>query len=140
MKLFTILTNIDTLLTKSGEKTPEERELTAQACEEFGKFFPVNFKRSLTRKMHVISYVAPQQIRNEGDFFKYLKLEQEIERAHHVLNILERRFEAVKNKAVKYFLMIRAFKNLQKSDFSITLTKSQLEKLTQKEIKELLNL
>ena len=75
-----------------------------------GKFFPVNFKSGLTRKMHVISYVAPQQIRNEGDFFKYLKLEQEIERAHHVLNILERRFEAVKNKALKYFLMIRESK------------------------------
>ena len=48
-----------------------------------------------------MSYVASQQIRNDGDFFKYLKLEQEIERAHHILNILERRFEAVKNKAVK---------------------------------------
>ena len=57
-----------------------------------------------------------------------------------MLNIFERRFEAFKNKAVKYFLMIREFKNLQKSDFSITLTKSQLEKLTQNEIKELLNL
>ena len=57
-----------------------------------------------------------------------------------MLNILERRVEAVKNNAMKYFLMIRAFKNLQKSDFSITMTKSQLEKMTQNEIKELLNL
>ena len=54
------------------------------------------------------------------------------------LNILERRFEAVKNKAVKYFLMIRSFKNLQKSDLSITMTKSQLDKMTQKELKDLL--
>ena len=105
------MTNIDTLLTTPGEKTLEQREQTAQACEEFGNFFPVNFSRPLTRKFHILSYVAPQQIRNDGDFFKYLKLEQEIECAHHVLNILERRFEAVKNKAIKYFLMIRAFKN-----------------------------
>ena len=132
------MTNIDTLLCKSGEKTLEQREQTAQACEELGKFFPVNFKRPLTRKLHILSYVAPQQIRNDGDFFKYLKLEQEIERAHHILNILERRFEAVKNKAVKYFLMIRSFKNLQKSDLSITMTKSQLDKMTQKELKDLL--
>ena len=84
LKLFKILTNIDTLLTKPGEKTSQERETTAKACEEFGIFFPVNFYRSLTRKMHVLSFVAPQQIRNDGDFFKYLKLEQEINRAQWV--------------------------------------------------------
>ena len=118
--------------------TIEEREVTAQACEEFGKFFPLNFTKGFTRKMHILSYVAPQQIRSDGDYFKYLKLEQEIERAHHVMNILEIRFECVKNKALKYFLMIRAFKNLQKCDFSITMTKSELEKMSHKEIKELL--
>ena len=89
--------------------------------------------------MHIISFVAPNQIRKDGDFFKYLKLEQEIERAHHVLNILERRFESVKNKAVKYYLMIKEFKNLQKCDFNITLTENQIKKLTQNQIKELLN-
>ena len=51
---------------------------------------------------------------------------------------MEIRFESVKNKALKYFLMIRAFKNLQKCNFSIMMTKSELEKMTQKEIKELL--
>ena len=140
LKLFKILTNIDTLLTKPGEKTSQERETTAKACEEFGIFFPVNFYRSLTRKMHVLSFVAPQQIRNDGDFFKFLKLEQEIERAHHILNILERRFEPVKNKALKYFLMIKAFKNLQKCDFSITLTDTQLEQMSDNQIKELLKI
>ena len=65
LKFFIILTNIDTLLCKSGEKTLEQREQTAQACEELGKFFPVNFKRPLTRKLHILSYVAPQQIRND---------------------------------------------------------------------------
>ena len=139
LKLFINLTNIDTLLTTPGEKTVEQREKTAQACEEFGKYFPVHFTRPLTRKMHIISFVAPNQIRKDGDFSKYLKLEQEIERAHHVLNILERRFESVKNKAVKYYLMIKEFKNLQKCDFNITLAENQIKKLTQNQIKELLN-
>ena len=69
LKLFIILTNIDTLLCTPGEKSDIQREQAAQACEEFGKFFPVNFYRSLTRKMHVISFVAPEQIRNDGDFY-----------------------------------------------------------------------
>ena len=69
LKFFIILTNIDTLLCKSGEKTLEQREQTAQACEELGKFFPVNFKRPLTRKLHILSYVAPQQIRNVVMFY-----------------------------------------------------------------------
>ena len=69
LKLFVILTNIDTLLCTPGEKSDIQREQAAQACEEFGKFFPVNFYRSLTRKMHVISFVAPEQIRNDGDFY-----------------------------------------------------------------------
>ena len=88
--------------------------------------------------MHVISFVASEQIRNDGDFFKYLKLGQEVERAHHILNLLKRRFECVKNKALKYFLMIRAFKNLQKSNFSITMTEGQIKKLSHTEIKEIL--
>ena len=44
---------------------------------------------------------------------KYLNLEKEVERGHHSLNLLERRFESAKNKGLKYFLMIKAFKNLQ---------------------------
>lgn len=47
-------------------------------------------------------------------------------------------FENWVSKALKYFLMIQAFKNLQKCDFSITMTKSELEKMSHKEIKELL--
>ena len=43
----------------------------------------------------------------------YLKLEQETERAHHVLNILEVRFKSVKNKAMNYFFMLKAFKNIK---------------------------
>ena len=101
--LFTILTNIDTLLCTPGQKSVEQREKTALALEEFGKYFPVHFFRNLTRKMHILSVIAPEQVRRNGNFYKYLKLEQETERAHHILNLLEVRFECVKNKAMKYF-------------------------------------
>ena len=37
--LFTRLTNIDTLLCSSGEKTLEQREQTADALKEFGRYF-----------------------------------------------------------------------------------------------------
>ena len=69
--------------------------------------------------MHVLSIDAPRQIRATGDYYKYLKLEQETERAHNILNRLEKQFESVKNKSEKYFLMIRAYKNEQKSDLSM---------------------
>ena len=91
----------------AGEKTEQQREETAQALEEFGKFFPVNFNRNMTREMSLLSIEAPKQVREDGDFFKYLKLEQEIERAHNVLNTFERQFECIKNKVEKFYLMIR---------------------------------
>ena len=59
----------------AGEKTEQQREETAQALEEFGKFFPVNFNRNMPRKMSLLSIEAPKQVREDGDFFKYLKLE-----------------------------------------------------------------
>ena len=52
----------------------------------------------MTRKMSILLIEAPKQVREDGDFFKYLKLEQKIETAHNVLNTLERQFECVKNK------------------------------------------
>ena len=48
--------------------------------------------------MNVLSITGPKQIREDGDYFKYLKLEQAMERAHHELNELEKQFECVKNK------------------------------------------
>ena len=85
--------------------------------------FPVHFFHNLTRKIHILSVIAPEQVRRNGNFYKYLKLEQETERAHHILNFLEVRFECVKNKAIKYFLMLQAFKNIQKTDLSLLKTK-----------------
>ena len=63
-KLLGILTRIDTLLCTPGEKTKDQQEETAQAMEEFGKFFPVHFKRNLTRKMNILSIVGPRQVRD----------------------------------------------------------------------------
>ena len=82
----------------------------------------------ITRKMHIISLVAPRQIRQSGDYYEYLKLEQETERAHNILNRLEIFFECVKNKSLKYFLMIRAYVNEQKSDLSLFKTKNPFKK------------
>ena len=65
--------------------------------------------------MHILSIIAPEQVRRKGNFYKYLKLEQKTERAHHVLNILEVCFESVKNKAMKYFFTLKAFKNIKKN-------------------------
>ena len=52
---------------------------------------------------------APEQVRTDGNFYKYLKLEQETERAHAILNKLEVRYECVKIKAYKYYLMLKEF-------------------------------
>ena len=64
-KLLGILTRIDTLLCTSGEKIKDQQEETAQAMEEFGKFFPVHFKRNLPRKMNILSIVGPRQVRDD---------------------------------------------------------------------------
>ena len=81
------------------------QNLIMEALEEFSRYFPVHFFRNMTRKMHILSIIAPEQVRRNGNFYKYLKLEQETERAHHVLNQLEAQYECVKNKAVNVLQM-----------------------------------
>ena len=63
-KLLGILTRIDTLLCTPGQKTKDQQEETAQAMEEFGKFFPEHFKRNLTRKMNILSIIGLRQVRD----------------------------------------------------------------------------
>ena len=92
----------------------------------------VHFFRNLTRKMHILSVIASEQVHRNRNFYKYLKLEQETERAHHILNLLEVRIECVKNKAMKYFLMLQAFKNIQKTDLSLLKTKHGFKKINKK--------
>ena len=49
LNIFLILTRIDTLTSQAGEKSAEQREVAAKACEMFCKVFSVTFKRNLTR-------------------------------------------------------------------------------------------
>ena len=84
----------------------------------------------------ILSIEDPKQAREDGDFFKYLKLEQEIERAHNVLNTLERQFECVKNKVEKFYLMIRGYKNLQKCGKDITSVRKPINKKIKSNLKK----
>ena len=66
------MTKVDTLLSQPNEKTVEQRKEAAHAYEQFTKRFPVLFNRNMTRKMHVLSCVLPSDIRETGDYYKYL--------------------------------------------------------------------
>ena len=59
----------------SGVKNLEQKEQTADALEEFGRYFLVHFNRNLS----ILSINAPEQVRKDGNFYKYLKLEQKTE-------------------------------------------------------------
>ena len=118
LEIWNILADIESHLSTPGKKTIEMREEAAQACEKYTKRFPVLFKRDMTRKMHVLSCNLPSDIRKNGDYYKYLKLEQEGERLHSELNKLERQFRTVRNQAQRYFLMLRELENKQKCDRS----------------------
>ena len=63
LDVWLILAEAHKNLSKPGKKSMAEREQTARACEKFTEVFPLNFKRSLTRKMHVFSAVLPKHIR-----------------------------------------------------------------------------
>ena len=51
-----------------------------------------------------------------------------------VLNELEKQYECVKNKREKYFLMIKSYKNLQKTDQNITKTRHPFSKKSKKRL------
>ena len=75
------------LATKNA--TPRQTEETAQLCEKFTKVFPILYpNESITRKMHVLSIVAPKQIRKFKCYYKMLKMEQMGEYLHCKLNQL----------------------------------------------------
>ena len=57
----------------------------------------------------------PRHIRENGDFFKYLRLEQAGERLHNQLNQLERQFASIRDTTLRYFYMMKALVNKQKS-------------------------
>ena len=117
--MWNILSSCQHLLSRAGDKTQEEKEETAKACEKYTERFPMLFRRPLTRKMHVLPIVLPWFIRNRGDYYKYLKMEQDGESLHHQLNELEKQYGCVKNKAEMYYLIIKELENRRNSDKTI---------------------
>ena len=96
--------------TKNATKV--QLEETASTCEKFTEIFPVIFPGThITRKMHVLSIVAPMQIREQGSVYKMLKIEQAGEVLHKTLNGLELQFGNEKDKAKRYFQMLRELEN-----------------------------
>ena len=102
--------------------------MLADLCEEFGRFFPVNFNRNLTRKMHSLAITVPYFLRNHGKYFyKVGKVEQVGERLHRQFNDLERNFINIIDKPLKSFLKIRKFE-VDQSNHSICYPKSYSQK------------
>ena len=111
-KLWENVTTVDTFFAKR-DPTDEECEVAAQVCEEWCQLYPVYFpRRNLTRKMVEWSIVMPRFIREKKGFMNtVLRLEQEGEHLHQVLNSLETRFKSVYNKHERYFLILRELEN-----------------------------
>ena len=61
--------------------------------------------------MHVLSIVAPKQIKEQKLAYKMLKVEQMGESLHKTFNELERRFSNQFDKAQQYYLMLREYEN-----------------------------
>ena len=95
-------------------------EEAADVCESWGDYFPVHFsKKNITRKMNSLIMVFPNFIRQQNICYKMLKLEQEGERLHHVLKMIEKKYLNVKNKPLRYFYLIKDYENMLKCDMSI---------------------
>ena len=88
------------------ESLHEEKTFFCNTCE-------VKFKREDTLKSHQAACSS------NGDYYKFLKLEQEGERLHHILKQLEKKFENVKDPSYKLYLIIREYENILKSDKSL---------------------
>ena len=79
------------------------------ALKLFPKMFP---QRNLTRKMAEYSLVLPRFIREKGSLMnKILRLEQEGERLHAVLNGLESSLRNIQKKEQRYFIMLKRYEN-----------------------------
>ena len=98
--------------------TVEETNKATETTEKFTKKFPIFFpNKSITRKMHLLSFVIPKIIRedtsNHNICFKFLKVEQAGERFHNVWNTLTRtKFFAVKDKRQKLLFTFKEYENL----------------------------
>ena len=83
---------------------------TAKICELYTKRFPILFPEcSITRKQHVLSIVAPKQIRQQQIVYKILKLVERGENLHCKLNKLDRQYVNMLNKADRMFFMMKEY-------------------------------
>ena len=68
-------------------------EATAKTCESFTEVYPLLFPNNhISRKMQVLSIVAPKQIRKQGAVYKMLEIEQQRKKIHHEMNVKEDQF------------------------------------------------
>ena len=87
-------------------------EDTAQICEKFTEVYAVLFPLNhITRKIHVLSIVAPRKIREQGAVYRMMKIEQQGKKIHKQLNDLDRQFGNIRNKSQRYFYMLRELEN-----------------------------
>ena len=95
-KLWKNISTVDTFLAKRNP-TEEECEAAAKECEEWCKMYPMFFPdKNLTRKMVEWSLVLPRFIREKGGLVNtILRLEQEGEDLHQLMNSLERKLKNV---------------------------------------------
>ena len=93
-------------------------EEAAKLCEKFGEVLPINCPdENISRKSHSLVFVFPKFIREQNLCYKMLKLEQAGEKLHSTLNELERLLCRIKNKETRYWILLKEYENLLKTDF-----------------------
>ena len=102
MEVFSIVANCrKRFSTKFASDKFHQR--TANICQSFTKRFPILFPdQSITCKMHVLSIVAPKQIREQKMLYKILKVERG-ENLHCKLNKLQRQYTNMTNRMFYMF-------------------------------------
>ena len=85
MEVFSIIANCRKSFSKKFKTAKYYKKLPKPANLTL-KGFPEN---SITRKMHMLSNVAPKQIREQKIVYKILKLVERVENLHCKLNKLE---------------------------------------------------
>ena len=83
-----------------------QKKEAASTCAEFTKKYPVYFTdASITRKMHLLGFFIQKLIeedQSENICYKFLKVEQAMERIHHIWKVLEKtRFYSVRTEREK---------------------------------------
>ena len=109
MEVFSKIANCRKRFSKKFATT-KFHEKTAKICESYTKRFPILFPEySITCKMHVLSIVAPMQIREQQMVYKILKLVERGENLHCKLNKLERQYINMTNKSERMFFIMKEY-------------------------------